>query len=116
MSKHLQSPLFSLLTGNKGTFSDFWNGQKDPHFPRHGGPFLSKQWWGEVLPQAGFNGIDFLLDDYAGQSSCTVIVATAVESPESVEHLCVRVRPEYSFVSLTSSNIEQCLVTPKVNW
>ena len=33
--------------------------------------------WREVLPRAGFSGLDFYLDDYEGQASSTVIVATA---------------------------------------
>ena len=36
--------------------------------------------WKEVLPRAGFSGLDFYLDDYEGQASSTVIVATAVDN------------------------------------
>lgn len=63
-----------------GTFSDFWKGDEDPHFPRRDGPFLSKDMWRAVLPMAGFNGLDFHLDDYAGDNrSATVLCATAAE-------------------------------------
>ncbi|KAL4941793.1 hypothetical protein BDV06DRAFT_222783 [Aspergillus oleicola] len=63
-----------------GTFSDFWKGDQDPEFPRLDGPFLSKSMWRNVLPQAGFSGVDFFLDDYAGENaSATVVCTTAVE-------------------------------------
>ena len=63
-----------------GTFSDFWKGDLDDKFPRFDGPFLSKEMWRSVLPQAGFSGLDFHLDDYAGSNmSATVICASAVE-------------------------------------
>lgn len=63
-----------------GTFSDFWKGDLDKDFPRYDGPFLSKKMWGSVLPQAGFSGLDFYLDDYAASNtSATVICASAVE-------------------------------------
>lgn len=69
-----------------GTFSDFWKGDLDPEFPRHDGPFLSKDMWRLVLPQAGFSGLDFHLDDYAGDNvSATVICATAVKERERVD-------------------------------
>ena len=61
-----------------GTFSDYWNGGLDPNFPRHDGPFLDKQTWKTLFTQAGFSGIDFILDDYAAQPSSTVIVGTAI--------------------------------------
>ncbi|KAI1175676.1 hypothetical protein F4777DRAFT_598427 [Nemania sp. FL0916] len=61
-----------------GTFSDFWKADHDPNYPRHDGPFLSKSLWATVLTDAGFNGLDFYLDDYAGDNvSATVICATA---------------------------------------
>lgn len=64
-----------------GTFSDFWKGDLDPEFPRLNGPFLSKSMWRSVLPKAGFNGLDFYLDDYAGSNiSATVVCATAAAS------------------------------------
>ena len=63
-----------------GTFSDFWKGDLDSSFPRFDGPFLSKQMWRSALPLAGFSGLDFYLDDYAGSNtSATVICASAVE-------------------------------------
>ena len=63
-----------------GTFSDFWKGDLDVDFPRLDGPFLSKSLWNKVLPQAGFTGLDFYVDDYAGEDvSATVICASAVE-------------------------------------
>ncbi|KAK8054299.1 hypothetical protein PG996_013600 [Apiospora saccharicola] len=63
-----------------GTFSDFWKADHDPRYPRHDGPFLSKALWEAVLPAAGFSGLDFHLDDYAGANvSTTVLCATAVE-------------------------------------
>ena len=39
--------------------------------------------WKEVLPRAGFSELDFYLDDYEGQPSSTVIVATAVDTEPS---------------------------------
>ncbi|KAI0401422.1 hypothetical protein F4802DRAFT_601014 [Xylaria palmicola] len=61
-----------------GTFSDFWKADHDPSYPRYDGPFLSKSLWQTVLPVAGFSGLDFYLDDYAGANvSATVICATA---------------------------------------
>lgn len=69
----------ALFTGLLlGTFSDFWNGSLDPNFPRHDGPFLDKENWKKLLVQAGFSGIDFMLDDFAAQPSSTVIVGTAI--------------------------------------
>ena len=68
----------ALFTGLLlGTFSDFWNGSLDPNFPRHDGPFVDKESWKKLLVQAGFSGIDFMLDDFAVQPSSTVIVGTA---------------------------------------
>lgn len=61
-----------------GTFSDFWKAEHDPNYPRYDGPFLSKSLWATVLADAGFEGLDFYLDDYAGNNvSATVICATA---------------------------------------
>ena len=63
-----------------GTFSDFWKGDADKDFPRLDGPFLSKSMWRAVLPHAGFSGLDFYLDDYAGTNvSATVICASSIE-------------------------------------
>lgn len=68
-----------------GTFSDFWKADHDPSYPRHDGPFLSKSLWKTVLPTAGFSGLDFYLDDYAGNNvSATVICATASEAIDSI--------------------------------
>ncbi len=73
-----QSQLSAGLT--LGTFSDFWKGGLDNNFPRLDGPFLSVDTWRSVLPQAGFSGLDFYLDDYAGANrSGTVICASAVD-------------------------------------
>lgn len=63
----------------QGTFSDFWKGDEDKNFPRLDGPFLDKAMWSRVLQQSSFNGLDFFLDDYAGRSAVTVLVATAVD-------------------------------------
>ncbi|KAF2179596.1 hypothetical protein K469DRAFT_595485, partial [Zopfia rhizophila CBS 207.26] len=72
--------LWKLTRMLHGTFSDFWKGNADPHYPRRNGPFLSKEMWEAVLPETGFGGVDFFLDDYAGDNlSTTVIVATAVQ-------------------------------------
>ena len=68
-----------------GTFSDFWKAGSDPSFPRYEGPFLSKDMWREILPQAGFSGLDFFLDDFVDQPSSSVIVATAA-SPSAISH------------------------------
>ena len=64
-----------------GTFSDIWNGNLDPNFPRQEGPFMDKDTWDTILTQSGFSGLDFALDDYAGQPLSTVLVATATELP-----------------------------------
>ncbi|KAJ4413900.1 Type I Iterative PKS [Gnomoniopsis sp. IMI 355080] len=71
-----------------GTFSDFWKADSDPCYPRFDGPFLSKALWSKVLPAAGFSGLDFYLDDYAGANvSATVICATALEPIASVPRM-----------------------------
>lgn len=63
-----------------GTFSDFWKGDNDEEYPRLDGPFLNKSMWRSALSEAGFSGLDFSLDDYAGNnSSATVICASAIE-------------------------------------
>jgi NADPH:quinone reductase-like Zn-dependent oxidoreductase/SAM-dependent methyltransferase len=68
-----------------GTFSDFWKADNDPEFPRYDGPFLSKDLWRTVLPIAGFEGLDFYLDDYSGNNvSATVICATTANPPASI--------------------------------
>lgn len=64
----------------KGTFSDYWNGGSDPNYPRHDGPFMSKPTWNAIFAQSGFSGLDFFLEDYAEQQSCSVLASTAVES------------------------------------
>lgn len=62
------------------TFLDFWKGKLDKDVPLFDGPFFSKEMWRSVVPQSGFSGLDFHLDDYAGSNvSTTVICATAVE-------------------------------------
>ncbi|KAL8669472.1 MAG: hypothetical protein Q9168_005934, partial [Polycauliona sp. 1 TL-2023] len=67
-----------------GTFSDFWKGDHDQNFPRLDGPFLDVDLWRSVLPQAGFSGLDFYLDDYAGTNRLTsVICASAVDDSVS---------------------------------
>ena len=66
-----------------GTFSDFWKAGSDPSFPRYEGPFLSKDMWREILPQAGFSGLDFFLDDFVDQPSSSVLVASAA-SPSDI--------------------------------
>ncbi|PYH40874.1 type I polyketide synthase, partial [Aspergillus saccharolyticus JOP 1030-1] len=65
-----------------GTFSDFWNGDHDPVFPRLEGPFLTRAMWEAVLPRAGFSGIDLMLDHFTQQGEAAVILATAVERTE----------------------------------
>ncbi|KAF2135262.1 uncharacterized protein K452DRAFT_303672 [Aplosporella prunicola CBS 121167] len=64
-----------------GTFSDFWNGDQDPHYRRLDGPFLTRKIWREVLPRTGFKGIDFMLDNFDELRQAGIIVATAA-SPE----------------------------------
>lgn len=67
-----------------GTFSDFWKADNDPDYPRYEGPFLSKSLWQTVLPVAGFSGLDFYLDDYAGDNvSATVVCASAIETKDA---------------------------------
>lgn len=75
---HLTS-LEYLNSLNQGTFSDFWKGDEDKNFPRIDGPFLDKAMWSRVLQHSGFSGLDFFLDDYAGRSAVTVLVATAAD-------------------------------------
>ncbi len=76
-----------------GTFSDFWKGDSDPEFPRFDGPFLSKTMWRSVLPESGFSGLDFYLDDYADKNvSSTVVCATAVE-PDLPLHIAPTIAP-----------------------
>ena len=85
-----------------GTFSDFWKGDLNKDFPRFDGPFLSKEMWRSVLPQAGFSGLDFHLDDYAGSNvSTTVICATAVEQQLSVPLSLVAEPSALTLVSLS---------------
>ncbi|POS74346.1 polyketide synthase-5 [Diaporthe helianthi] len=68
-----------------GTFSDFWKADNDPSYPRYDGPFLSKSLWQTVLPDAGFSGLDFYLDDYSGANiSTTVICASAAQPLSSI--------------------------------
>lgn len=80
LSLSISSISHSLL---QGTFSDFWKGEEDKNFPRLDGPFLDKKMWSRVLQHSGFTGLDFFLDDYAGQSALTVLVATA-DNPDKL--------------------------------
>ncbi|KAI1406986.1 hypothetical protein F5Y13DRAFT_207084 [Hypoxylon sp. FL1857] len=101
-----------------GTFSDFWKADHDPNYPRFDGPFLSKELWRTVLPDAGFDGLDFYLDDYSGANvSATVICATYTGPktsiprrtlPEDREGITVVYRrsPE-PFMELMASNISR---------
>ena len=66
-----------------GTFSDFWNGQLDPHFPRIEGPFLNRDIWNQVLPWVGFNGTDIMPDHFAESRQAGIIIATAA-APDPV--------------------------------
>ena len=56
--------------------------------------------WKEVLPRAGFSGVDFYLDDYEGQASSTVIVATAVDIKPSRIPFLQNTAHEFSIVGL----------------
>ncbi|KAF2181508.1 hypothetical protein K469DRAFT_589235 [Zopfia rhizophila CBS 207.26] len=82
-----------------GTFSDFWKADHDPTYPRYDGPFLSKSLWKTVLPESGFLGLDFYLDDYAGDNlSATVICATASEPKTSIPNMVSPSRDGISMV------------------
>ncbi|RMZ82570.1 hypothetical protein DV738_g1477, partial [Chaetothyriales sp. CBS 135597] len=62
-----------------GTFSDFWNGDADPKYPRTEGPFLTQSIWEDVLPKSGFSGVDLMLDHFAQEGeAAAVIMTTAV--------------------------------------
>ena len=63
-----------------GTFSDFWNGDADSAFPRTEGPFLTRKMWQNVLPEAGFEGVNLMLDHFAPQGEAAIIMANAKES------------------------------------
>lgn len=65
--------------------------------------------WAQVLPQAGFSGLDFSLDDYTEQSSCTVIVATAAEMPENLT-ISPRRICEFSIVCYGLVKLRLCLL------
>ena len=97
-----------------GTYSDYWKGDQDAHFPRHDGPFLSKDMWVEALAQAGFNGLDFYLDDYAEISSTSVLVATASDDQplqpiQALQGMTIVHRAglsEWSFVQCAAAHYE----------
>lgn len=63
-----------------GTFSDFWNGDADPDFPRTEGPFLTRATWNEVLPLTGYRGVDIMLDHFTQHGEAAIIVATTEDS------------------------------------
>ncbi|KAL8996100.1 MAG: hypothetical protein Q9188_006648 [Gyalolechia gomerana] len=84
---HATSDIKSQLSAGVilGTFSDFWKGDLDRNLSRTDGPFLSSDMWRSVLPQSGFSGLDFTLDDYTGANrSGTVVCASTIESPLSI--------------------------------
>jgi acyl transferase domain-containing protein len=66
-----------------GTFSDFWLGDHDPHFPRTDGPFLTRKQWHSVLPISGFNGVDSIVDNFSTRGECAILMATANSVAES---------------------------------
>ena len=90
-----------------GTFSDFWKAGSDPSFPRYEGPFLSKEMWREILPQAGFSGLDFFLDDFVDQPSSSVLVASAT-SPSDISRSLSS--PPQEAVTLVAANLSSLLV------
>ena len=67
-----------------GTFSDFWNGDTDPNFPRTEGPFLTRAVWHEVLPRAGFRSIDMMLDHFTQHGEAAIIVTTAQDTATTI--------------------------------
>ena len=67
-----------------GTFSDFWNGDTDPNFPRTEGPFLTRAVWNKVLPLTGYRGVDMMLDHFTQHGEAAIIVATAAEGAVTV--------------------------------
>ena len=67
-----------------GTFSDFWNGDSDPNFPRTEGPFLTRSIWNEVLPLTGYRGVDMMLDHFSQHGEAAIIVATAGEDVTAI--------------------------------
>ncbi|KAK3945065.1 hypothetical protein QBC46DRAFT_455714 [Diplogelasinospora grovesii] len=72
--------LFEIVQ-QKGTFSDFWNGDHDAKFRRTEGPFLTHAMWNDVLPQSGFRGVDIMLDSFAEYKEAAVIFARTMEEP-----------------------------------
>lgn len=67
-----------------GTFSDFWNGDTDPSFPRIEGPFLTRAVWHEVLPRAGFRGVDMMLDHFTQHGEAAIIVAAIQDTATTI--------------------------------
>ena len=67
--------------------------------------------WKDVLPRAGFSGLDFYLDDYEGQASSTVIVATAVDNEPSRIPFLPSTAREFSIVGLLVGNSIYVLLT-----
>ncbi|KAI1356404.1 hypothetical protein F5Y01DRAFT_309815 [Xylaria sp. FL0043] len=98
-----------------GTFSDFWKADHDPSYPRYDGPFLSKSLWQTVLPVAGFSGLDFYLDDYAGANvSATVICATATEHATTL--LPELTNPTYEGITVVYRSEAPSFVQPMVEY
>lgn len=61
-----------LFTGFMlGALPGYWLGAKDG---RPDSPFLSKHGWNKMLREAGFNGADFLLDDFNEAARCTSLI------------------------------------------
>lgn len=54
-----------------GALPGYWLGANDG---RPESPFLSKDRWNQALLDAGFDGIDFVLDDYEEPASCTTVI------------------------------------------
>ncbi|KAI0817576.1 hypothetical protein GGR55DRAFT_673409 [Xylaria sp. FL0064] len=98
-----------------GTFSDFWKADHDPSYPRYDGPFLSKSLWQTVLPVAGFSGLDFYLDDYAGANvSATVICATATEHATTL--LPQLTNPTYEGITVVYRSQPTSFIQPMIEY
>ena len=70
-----------------GTFSDFWNGDADPNFPRTEGPFLTRAMWNEVLPLTGYRGVDIMMDHFTHHGEAAIIVATALDNANTLPRM-----------------------------
>ncbi|KAI1093575.1 beta-ketoacyl synthase domain-containing protein [Rostrohypoxylon terebratum] len=73
---------FTVLSAVVGTFTGYWAGVPDG---RVDAPFQSLQAWDSSLREAGFSGLDVVLDDYPEPHNTTsVILSTALQEVASL--------------------------------